>query len=81
MKDTVTRVKEKHEAEAKKMLRECSIICGTIIVLMVVIIVAGVRLQSVTYKDQTRIEITILKRRLIENENLHRLPSVPDTQQ
>jgi hypothetical protein len=36
--------------------------------------------QRVTYKDQTRTEITILKRRLIENENLHRLPSVPDTQ-
>ena len=37
--------------------------------------------QRVTYKDQTRTEITILKRRLIENENLHRLPSVPDTEQ
>jgi len=36
--------------------------------------------QRVTYKDQTRTEITILKRRLLENENLHRLPSVPDTQ-
>jgi hypothetical protein len=33
--------------------------------------------QRVTYKDQTRTEITILKRRLIENENLFRLPSVP----
>lgn len=45
MKDTVTRVKEKREAEAKKMLRESMIICGTIIVLTVVIIVAGVRLS------------------------------------
>jgi hypothetical protein len=36
--------------------------------------------QRIKYKDQTRTEITILKRRLIENENLHRLPSVPDTQ-
>jgi hypothetical protein len=36
--------------------------------------------QSVTYKDQTRTEITILKRRLLENENLHRLPSLQDTQ-
>jgi hypothetical protein len=45
MKDTVTRIKEKHEAEAKKMVRECSIICGTIIVLTVIIIVVGVRLQ------------------------------------
>jgi hypothetical protein len=44
MKDTVTRVKEKHEAEAKKMLRESMIICGTIIVLAVVVIVMGVRM-------------------------------------
>jgi hypothetical protein len=36
--------------------------------------------QRVTYKDQTRTEITILKRRLVENENLHRLPSVSNTQ-
>jgi hypothetical protein len=36
--------------------------------------------QRVTYKDQTRTEITILKRRLIENEKMHRLPSVSDTQ-
>jgi hypothetical protein len=36
--------------------------------------------QRVTYKDQTNTEIKILKRRLIENENLHRLPGVPDTQ-
>ena len=33
--------------------------------------------QRVTYKDQTRTEITILKRRLLENENMLRLPSVP----
>jgi hypothetical protein len=37
--------------------------------------------QKVKWLVQTRTEITILKRRLIENENLHRLPSVPDTQQ
>ena len=45
MKDTATRARERHEAEARKMLRECSIICGTIIVLTVIIIVVGVRLQ------------------------------------
>lgn len=39
MKDTVTRMKEKHEAEAKKMLRESTIICGTIIVLAITIFV------------------------------------------
>ena len=44
MKDTVTRIKEKHEAEAKKMLREAMIICGTVIVLVVTIIVVGVRM-------------------------------------
>jgi hypothetical protein len=44
MKDTVTRVKEKHEAEAKKMLRESMIICGTIIVLAVTIIVVSIRM-------------------------------------
>ena len=44
MKDTYTRIKEKHEAEARKMVREASIICGTIIVLAVVVIVVGVRL-------------------------------------
>ena len=45
MKDTYTRIKEKHEAEARKMIREAAIICGTIIVLMVVVIVAGVRMS------------------------------------
>jgi hypothetical protein len=45
MKDTVTRVKEKHQAEAKKMVRESMIICGTLIVLIVVIIVVGVRMS------------------------------------
>jgi hypothetical protein len=45
MKDTVTKVKEKHEAEAKKMLRESIIICGTLVVLIVVIIVVGVRMS------------------------------------
>jgi hypothetical protein len=44
MKDTVTRVKEKHEAEAKKMLWESMIICGTIIVLAVTIIVVSIRM-------------------------------------
>ena len=33
--------------------------------------------QRVKWSDQTRTEITILKRRLMENENLLRLPSVP----
>jgi hypothetical protein len=45
MKDTVTRVKEKHEAEAKKMVSESMIICGTLVVLIVVIIVVGVRMR------------------------------------
>jgi hypothetical protein len=45
MKDTVSRVKEKHEAEAKKMVRESMIICGTLVVLIVVIIVVGVRMS------------------------------------
>jgi hypothetical protein len=44
MKDTVTKVKEKHQAEAKKMLRESMIICGTIIVLAVTIIVVSIRM-------------------------------------
>jgi hypothetical protein len=44
MKDTVTKVKEKHQAEAKKMLRESMIICGTLIVLIITIIVIGVRM-------------------------------------
>lgn len=39
MKDTVTRMKEQREAEAKKMLREATIICGTIIVLAITIFV------------------------------------------
>lgn len=39
MKDTVTKLREKHEAEAKKMLREATIICGTIIVLAITIFV------------------------------------------
>jgi hypothetical protein len=45
MKDTVTKVKEKHQAEAKKMLRESMIICGTLVALIVVIIVVGVRMS------------------------------------
>jgi hypothetical protein len=44
MKDTVTRVKEKHQAEAKKMLRESMIICGTLVVLIITIIVIGVKM-------------------------------------
>jgi hypothetical protein len=39
MKDTVTKLREKHEAEAKKMVKESMIICGTIIVLVVTIFV------------------------------------------
>jgi hypothetical protein len=45
VKDTVTRVKEKNEAEAKKMVRESMIICGTLVALIVVIIVVGVRMS------------------------------------
>jgi hypothetical protein len=44
MKDTHTRIKEKHEAEARKMVRQASIICGTIIVLIITVIVIGVRM-------------------------------------
>ena len=44
MKDTVARVKEKHEAEAKKMVKDATIICGTITVLMIIIIIVGLRL-------------------------------------
>jgi hypothetical protein len=36
---------------------------------------------KVKWLDQTRTEITILKRRLIENENLFRLHSVPPGEQ
>ena len=43
--DTVTRMKVKREAEAKKMLRESMIICGTIIVLVVIVIVVGLRIS------------------------------------
>ena len=42
--DTVTRVNQQRQAEAKRMLKEASIICGTIIVLTVVVIVMGVRM-------------------------------------
>lgn len=45
MKDTATRAKEKHQAETRKMIKECTIICVTITVLMIVIIVAGVRMS------------------------------------
>lgn len=44
MKDTVTRMKEKREAEAKKMVKEAAIICGTIILVAVIVIVVGVRI-------------------------------------
>ncbi len=44
MKDTATRVKEKREAEARKMVREATIICGTIIVLTVTVIFVGLRI-------------------------------------
>jgi hypothetical protein len=42
--DTVTRVKQQRKAEAKKMVKECTIICGTIIVLTVTIIIIGIRI-------------------------------------
>jgi hypothetical protein len=42
--DTVNRVKQQRQAEAKRMLKEASIICGTIIVFMVIIIIVGVRM-------------------------------------
>jgi hypothetical protein len=45
MKDTATRARERLEAEAKKMVKEATIICGTIIVLTVIIIIVGVRLS------------------------------------
>jgi hypothetical protein len=38
-------MRQQRQAEAKKMLREASIICGTIIVLAVIIILVGVRLS------------------------------------
>jgi hypothetical protein len=44
MKDTATRAKEKHQAEARKMINECTIICVTIIVLTVTIIFVGIRI-------------------------------------
>jgi len=44
MKDTATRIKEKRETEARKMIREATIICGTIIVLTVTIIFVGLRI-------------------------------------
>jgi hypothetical protein len=42
--DTVTRVNQQRQAEAKKMIREASIICGTIIVLTATIIFVGLRI-------------------------------------
>ena len=45
MKDTATRARERHEAEARKMLREASIICGTIIVLASIVILVLAHLQ------------------------------------
>ena len=44
MKDAATRAKEKREAEARKMIREATIICGTIIVLTATIIFVGLRI-------------------------------------
>jgi hypothetical protein len=44
MKDTVTRIKEQREAKARKMIREATIICSTMIVLGIVIIFVGLRL-------------------------------------
>ena len=45
MKDTATRAKEKREAEARKMLKEATIICGSIILVAVIVIVVGVRME------------------------------------
>lgn len=42
--DTVTRVKKQREAEAKRMVKEAAVICGTIILLAVIVIVIGVRM-------------------------------------
>jgi uncharacterized membrane protein YiaA len=42
--DTVTRVKQQRQAEARKMINECTIICVTIIVLTVTIIFVGLRI-------------------------------------
>lgn len=42
--DTVTRMKEKREAEAKRMVKEAAVICGTIILVAVIVIVVGVRI-------------------------------------
>jgi hypothetical protein len=33
--------------------------------------------QKIRWSEQTRTEITILKRRLLENQNVQRLPSLP----
>ena len=44
MKDTATRARERRETEARKMIREATIICGTIIVLTVTIIIIGIRI-------------------------------------
>ena len=44
MKDTATRARQRQEAEAKKMVKEATIICGTITVLMIIIIIVGLRL-------------------------------------
>jgi hypothetical protein len=37
-------MRQQRQAEAKRMLKEASIICGTIVVLAVIIIVVGVRI-------------------------------------
>jgi hypothetical protein len=45
MKDTATRAKEKREAEARKMVKEATIICTTMIVLGITIIIVCTRLM------------------------------------
>jgi hypothetical protein len=44
MKYDPRRAQERYKEESKKMVREATIICWTIIVLTVIIIVVGVRL-------------------------------------
>jgi hypothetical protein len=42
--DTVTRVKKQREAEAKRMVKEAAVICGSIILVAVIVIVVGMRI-------------------------------------
>lgn len=45
MKDTATRAKERQQAETRKMVREATIICTTMIILGITIIIVGMRLM------------------------------------